>query len=428
METENTTTKTESEVSSVSSLRWSMRFLFKVVLPLACVAGAVVIAVVLVKTGPKAERVKPPQQARQVRVETVRRENSPTTVSALGTVIAAKQITMNPEVTGLITAMAPEVIPGGLIEKGQNLISIDRRDYETAVKQQESNLARAQLALQLEKGNQVVAAQEYEMLAEIIDESEKELVLRKPYLDQAVADIASSESALAKAKLDVQRCDLTAPFNAIIQDKYVDVGAHVSQGTALLSLIGTDEFWIEVKVPVDQLKWMKVPQTGEAEGASVKVYNPSVWSEGVSRQGTVIRLLAQLEEKGRRAQLLVSVKDPLCLNCQAGPQPKLLIGSYVAVEIEGRMLESVIAVKRDYLHDGNSVWVMNEENKLEIRPVKTIFRDADFVYITDGLEEGEQLITSDISAPVTGMLLRLEGQMPPKKSSDSAEKKREKQS
>ncbi len=421
METENKTPNTSSDAPSVSSLRWSLRFLFKVVLPIACVVGAVLTAIILVKTGPKAERKKPPQQARQVVVEIVQRGDVPTTVDASGKVFGAREITITPEVSGRITSISPELIPGGLIQKGQELVQIDSRDYEATVKQRESDLASAQLALKLEQGNQVVAVQEYEMLSEIVDDTEKDLVLRKPYLTQARANLASAQAALEKAKLDVRRCRITAPFNAIIQEKFVDVGARVSPTSPVLSIVGTDEFWLEVMVSEDQLKWITIPENNGTDGSEVNVYNSFVWGDGVSRQGTVIRLLGQLEEKGRRAQLLVSVKDPLCLDDASRGEPKLLIDSYVSVEIEGRLLDSVFAVNRDYLHDGDSVWVMNDQSRLEIRPVEIIFRDTDFVYVTDGIEDGQRIVTSEIAAPVDGMLLRLESAMAtPSVESDTA--------
>ncbi|MHC4551788.1 MAG: efflux RND transporter periplasmic adaptor subunit [Planctomycetota bacterium] len=423
METDNTSQPVQSDAPSVGSLRWSARFLFKVLLPAVCVAAAVFIAMVLVKTGPEAKRQKPPQQARQVTVETLERGDAQATVRATGKVGAARSVSLRPEVSGRVTAMRDEVIPGGLIEHRQELIQIDSRDYETVVKQRENELTRAQLALKLEAGNQKVAAQEYEMLAEMIDESEQELVLRKPQLVQAEANLAAAEAALAKAKLDVKRCTVRAPFNAIIQEKFVDVGAQVSPAGPLLSIIGTDAFWVEVKVRVESLKWFSVPADGSGQGAAVTIFNPTVWGKDESRQGTVLRLLGQLEQKGRRAQLLVSVDDPLCLTDASASKPKLLIDSYVSVEIEGEPLENVFAVNRDYLHDGDFVWVMNDQSRLEIRPVTVVFRGPEVVYITEGVAEGEKIITSEISAPVEGTLLRLEGQAQPQKPEGAGQKK-----
>ena len=135
METDGKLQANTSDAPSVGSLRWSLRFLFKVVLPLICVVAAVLVSVIMIKTGPKAKRQKPPQQARQVTVETLKRTDTQAIVHESGAVVPAQQTSLNPEVSGRVTAICPEVIPGGLIEQGQELVRIDSRDYETLVTQ-----------------------------------------------------------------------------------------------------------------------------------------------------------------------------------------------------------------------------------------------------------------------------------------------------
>ncbi len=409
METENKTPSNTSDAPSISSLRWSLRFLFKVVLPVICVIAAVVIAIILIKTRPKAQRQKPAQQARLVTVETAQQTNHQISVSAMGKVIPAKRITLSPEVSGRIVFVNPLVIPGGAIHKGQTLLRIDARDYEAVVKQRQSEVAKAQLNLKLEQGNQLVAQQEYEMLEDIIQDQDQELVLRKPHLQEAQTALEAAKAALAKAQLDVVRCTVTAPFNAVIQDKFVDVGAQVTVSSSLLTLMGTDEYWVEAKVWVSQLHWITVPENNQQPGARVKIFNSTVWEPDTYREGRVVRLLGQLEEAGRLAQLLISVKDPLVLESDSPDVPPVLVDSFVRVEIEGITLEGVFGVKRDYLRDGDNIWIMNDDNQMEIRPVNVVFREKQMVYLSDGLHAGDRIVTTDISAPVDGMLLRLNG-------------------
>ncbi|MBL7214915.1 MAG: HlyD family efflux transporter periplasmic adaptor subunit [Phycisphaerae bacterium] len=384
-----------------------LRIVVTWIIPAVIVIGALAFAKHQIDTRPKAERQKPPQQARLVTVQTAQQTNHQTVVSAMGTVVPAKQITLSPEVGGRIVFVSPLVIPGGAIQKGQTLIRIDSRDYETVVKQRESEVTKAQLNLKLEQGNQLVAQQEYEMLDDIVQDQDEELVLRKPHLEQAKAALEAAKSALAKAQLDVARCTITAPFNAVIQDKFVDVGAQVTASSSLLTLMGTDEYWVQVKVFVDELGWLTIPENNQQIGSSVKVYNSAAWGEGVYRDGMVLRLLGQLEEEGRLAQLLVSVKDPLSLENDLSDVPPILVDSYVRVDIEGTMLETVFGIKRDYLRDGDNIWIMNDEDRMEIRPVEVVFREKQMVYLSDGLQAGDRIVTTDISSPVDGMLLRL---------------------
>jgi len=120
----------------------------------------------------------------------------------------------------------------------------------------------------------------------------------------------------------------------------------------------------------------------------------------------VLRLYGELETQGQMARLLVVVDDPFCLKPKNHDQPKLLMGSIVSVEMQGRTLPSVFPVKRSHLRDNDTVWIMNS-GELHIRPVKIVFSGADQVYVSEGLAENEQLVVTDIAAPVAGMPLRV---------------------
>jgi RND family efflux transporter MFP subunit len=315
-------------------------------------------------------------------------------------------VTLRPQVAGQIVELSDDVVPGCIVQAGQKLMAIDRRDYEIAVQQRHSSVALAEKDLKVEQGNQAVAKQEYELLGEVIADEDRELVLREPQLASAEAALESAQAALNKAQLDLARCEISAPFNAVVQDKHVDLGATVTNTSQLVTLIGTDEAWIEVMVPAHKLRWLYIPQTNGDRGSSVTI-RCSAWRDDQSRTGRVIRLFGELETEGRMAQLLVSVDDPFCQKPENRNQPQLLVGSYVSAEIKGRTIDSVFPIKWSYLRDNSTVWIMNDKNELQIRDVQTVFRGPEYVYIRDGLAEGEKLVVTDISAPVADMPLRI---------------------
>lgn len=373
-------------------------------LPLCIVALSLGAYYYQMETRPKAARRPPERQARLVSVESLHRTTHRAVIPVMGTVRPAREITLRPEVTGVITEIDPVVVPGGIIHKGQVLFQIDARDYQAVVRQRESEVERARLNLKIESGSQTIARHEYNLLGDIVEEQDEELVLRKPHLEQARAALAAAEALLNQAKLNVQRCTIRAPFNAVIKEKYADLGARVSPSDALVSIIGVDTFWVELRVPVNQIDWMEIPGTPQQPGSAVHITNPSAWGEEVYRKGRIIRLLGHLEEQGRMAQVLAAVDDPLGLKDSG--KPPLLIGSYVRAEIQGRTIENVFPIRREYLRGGNRVWIMNEDNHLEIRPAEIVFRSKDTVYIRNGFQEGERIVTTYLSAPVEGMPLR----------------------
>jgi len=367
-------------------------------------------------TSPRAGRKKPPPQAKLVQVIPVRQADCTTTVKGDAVVMPAQEVMLRPQVTGQLVEISADVVPGGIVQAGQKLMAVDRRDYEILVRQRQYDVAKALKDLKVERGNQAIARQEYELLGEVISEEDRELVLREPQQASAQAAEESAKAALKKAQLDLSRCDIVTPFNAIIQDKHVDLGATVSVNTNLATLIGTDEAWIEVKVWIDKLKWLTIPRQNGEPGSTVKISNTLAWGADHYRTGRVVCLLGGLETQGRLARLLVAVEDPFCLKPENRDQPQLLMGSYVSAEIQGRTLSSVFPVKWTHLRgENNQVWIMDEEGRLEIRPVQIVFSDVDQVYVTEGLIEGEKLVVTDIAAPLEGMSLRVapvEGQSP----------------
>ena len=370
------------------------------------ITAAVAIYRYQIRTSPRAGRKKPPRQAKLVQVIPVRKDDCVAIIRQNGTVIPAQQVTLQPQVTGQIVEISDDVVPGCMVEAGQKLVAIDRRDYEIAVEQTQSTVAMTEKDLKLERGNQAVARQEFELLGEVITEEDRELVLREPQLASAQAALKSARAALKKSQINLARCEISAPFNAIVQRKHVDLGATVATNSQLVTLIGTDEAWIEVLVPTHEVQWLYIPQGNGDRGSRVTV-RCSAWKSGQSRTGRVVRLYGELEPEGRMAQLLVAVDDPFCLKPENRAAPQLLMGSYVSAEIQGRTLASVFPIKWSHLRDNNTVWTMNDKSELQIRKVEIAFRGPEQVYVRDGLAEGEHLVVTDISAPVPNMPLRV---------------------
>ncbi len=396
-----------NQKASGRGLRLLLGFLIRFLIPVLILAGALGFTKHQMDTRPQARRKKPARQARVVAVTTARQETINVTVEAAGTVVAAQTVTVSPEVSGRVIAMHPDLIPGGVVRAGQELVRIDARDYEYMLQQRLGEQARAKLNLRLEQGNQVIARHEYELLQDQVSEQEQDLVLRKPYLDSVDAAFKASVSSVDKAQLDVERCTVTAPFNGIIQTKNTELGGQVTRSTRLLTLTGTDVYWVEALVKVDELKWIEIPSENGPSGAKVRVYDEAAWGPGVFREGRVTRRLPDLQSQGRLAKLLVVVEDPLALTAAHAGQTQVLLNTYVKVEIQGKSLANAIAVGRAILHD-ESLWVMTDANQLAIRPVEIAHKGRDIVLVTSGVRAGERLVTTNIAAPIDGMALCLD--------------------
>lgn len=383
-------------------------FTLHILLPLIALACGIALTVYLLKTSPQAKPHKRTPSATLVEVQQLRLGSQKTVISAMGEVIPAKEIDMKPRVAGEVTTLSDEFIPGGFFLAGQPMLSIDKADYELVVRQLKSEAAKAESDLALEMGYQRIAQKEYELLGEQVSADEKDLILRQPQLAKLQASLDVARAKLAKAQLDLERTDLTAPFNTVIQSRSIDKGARVTESTLLARLVGTDEFWIRLTLPVAQLRWVRIPTSSTESGSSVKIYTQGGAAQAPYRLGQVIRLVAALEEQGRMAQLLVRVDDPLCRKTANIGKPRLLLGSYVRAEIEGIGIESAISIDRAHLHDGNTVWLMGDDGALDIREIEVLFRSRDHVVIANGVMDGERVVISSLSSPIEGIPLRLQ--------------------
>lgn len=402
---------TSHDTERPSKKKGRVRIVFiSVILPLIILAGGVFVAMHFMKTSPKAVPRQKPVFETLVQVETIKFGSEQTIVSGMGSVLAAREVDLKSRVGGDVVYLNEEVVPGGVLAEGQTVLKIDPANYQFRVSQLESEVARAEADLVLEMGNQRVARKEFELLGEDALEEEKALMLRLPQLRQKEAALKSSRSKLAEAALELERTTLTAPFDSVIRSKYIELGSRVTESTPVAHLIGTDSFWVQVSVPVDKLDWIKFPEKQDLDqGSAVRIFTKTSGGPDEFRTGRVIRLAADLEEGGRMAKVIVAVEDPLCLQPQNRGRPVLFLGSYVRVEIDGRILDEVYPLNRAHLRDNNTIWLLGDDSTLEIRPVSPVFKGPSTVLLQKEVQPGEKLIVSNISTPVAGMKVRPEG-------------------
>ena len=374
--------------------------IFKIVIPLMIIAAGGAAWSYFKATTPEMKRSAPRRHISVVEVRTARQSNARTNISAMGSVTASREVTLKAQVSGVVLSANDQFVPGGLIPKGTVLLSLDPADYEVKVKKAQSALSNAQAALVIEQGNQNIAREELRLLSELSTDtvSHTDLALRKPQLRQARADIDSAKADLRQAALNLNRTVVKAPFNAMIIERNVNVGAYVGTQESLVSLVGTDAFWIKALVSLDQLAYIDLEYPG---GCPVEIRSQAGKGHW---KGRVIKVSGKLNETSRMATVIVAIADPLGIK-KAEPGPRLMIDDYVTAEITGRELNNVIELPRAALKDENTVWI-NNNDALDIRKVTLAWKSTHKIYVQTGVTPGEQVVMSDLSTPVQGMALK----------------------
>jgi hypothetical protein len=113
-------------------------------------------------------------------------------------------------------------------------------------------------------------------------------------------------------------------------------------------------------------------------------------------------MIGTLDNQTRLARVLITVPDPLGRKSDA---PPLILDTLIEAQIEGRPIEDVVRLSRDYVRDRDTVWVM-KDGKLEIRETDIVFRDAQYAYIRGGLTDGEEVVITTLATVADGVGLR----------------------
>lgn len=385
--------------------------ILKVVLPPVVIVAGIAFLVMLVKSKPEAPRRPQDDRALLVDVQSVTSARHEVKVRANGTVIAAEQIVLAPEINGRVVWTSDQLVPGGRFRRGEPVFRIDPRDYRLAVEAQSAEVQRAQLEVQLEEGRQRVAEREWNLFESTRTPTPEgqsapsdDLALRRPQRETAEVTLRSARSGAERARLALSKASLTAPFNAMVVNESLDVGQLVGPNTQAATLVGTDAFWVRVSIPLASLGSLRLPD-GDTPGPIVRV-TQNVGARRVERSGRVLRLLPDLDAVGSMARLLVAIEDPLALSEENRGSLPILLGSYVDVEIAADPLESAIEVPRVALREGNRVFVMTADDQLSVRTVEIGWARDESVLVVSGLESGERIVISRVPTPVDGMPLR----------------------
>jgi RND family efflux transporter MFP subunit len=385
-------------------------------LSIGVIVASIAMAAVLVATKEEPPREEKPLEGTLVEVIQIRTDRHEVDLHAKGTVVPAQEIVLQPELGGRVVWQSPELVAGGRFKADQPIVRIDPRDYQLQVESRRSEVNTAKLALSIEARRGEVAKREWNAFGEMdVSDEQRALAQREPQLEASRLALKAAQSSLKKAQLDLTRTTLRAPFNAIVVSENVDAGQLINSQTSVARLVGTDEYHVQVSVPVVSLRNARV-RTADTPGSEVRIIQ-HVGQETIERPGEVIRHLPDLDPGGAMARLLVSIENPLG---KRGDLP-LLLGSFVDVAIGAQPIDNAIRLPRVALRNGRSVYVMNDQDLLEIRDVQIAWTEPDAVLITGGLSADDRVITSRIATPVPNMLLRTAASTPNAPAADPSE-------
>ncbi len=358
------------------------------------------------------------------------------------------------EVEGRLIQIHPELESGAMLKKGELVLKIDPREYELAVAKLEADIrqVKAQLKelavreandrelLKLEERSLQLTENQLKRLQSLLErnsvsasqvDDQMRAVLAQRRSVQTIRNalklyplerhslealLAVKQASLERAQLDLAKTSIRCPFDCRVGDVVLQVGQFVRAGEVLFEAQGTDVTEVEAQVPLNQLRnlidrniKLSQPVTMSAESVR-KLFNFDVivrYRIGdfeAEWKARVDRMREHIEPQTHTIGLVVAVDKPY-EKAIPGKRPPLVEGMFCEVEFRGKPRKQRAVIPRLALRSRNTVFVLDEQNRLRRRSVEVEFSQANFLCLRSGLKPNERLIVSDPAPAIEGMLV-----------------------
>lgn len=382
-------------------------------------------AVVLIGCG-RQQQVQVKQDAGPIAVRTapvVSREMR-RVVESVGALFPYEEILISAEVEGRVSQVNVDL--GDEVSTGQVMVQIHEEEQRYLLAQNEAQLRQSleRLGLKDEKdrvkdirevpevrraqADLYDAEQRYKRARSLVDQG----IASQADLDQAQAKYKSLQAAYDatlfqtrnqiqeverfKAVVDLQRKKLRdttvrAPFPASVKERQVAVGQYVRVSTPLLTLVKVDPIRLRVEIPERMAPWIKTGQTIDVllEAYADRVFRGKIWR------------IAPTVEQTKRTFVVEALID--------NPNGALKAGSYAKARVPTEKVDRIrlVPVRAvNYVLGSNKAYVVRN-GVVDAREVKLGDRFEQEVEILEGIEDGDQVATTQVVRLDTGTKVRV---------------------
>lgn len=378
-------------------------------LPLIILFGFLLIAALFYFNEPAPARSAPARPAPiAVEVMSLKLQNVQIKVESYGTVQPRTQSMLVAQVSGQITKVNSAFRDGGFFESNEVLLEIDPRDYVADVKIAEASLVDAQQVLMEETARAEQASKDWKRLGR--GESPSDLVLRKPQMLAAKARLASASANLDKARLDLERTKIRAPYAGRTLRNLVDLGQVVSMNAQLGEIYSTDA--VEIRLPIRNrdLAYVSLPEqytnSQVKPGDQPKVVLTSQLTGNESWDGEIVRTESAIDTNARQLHVVAKIDKPFAVISDAEdskpPTRPIKIGEYVNAFITGKLLENVLSIPVDAIYQNSYVYIV-VDGLLQRRNIDITWNSGERAIIQSGLEAGDQLVLTPLGQVTSGV-------------------------
>ncbi len=378
-----------------------MAKLLRILLPLVILGLGYIGYGLLAEKEPQRKRSRPVPRLIETEVTILNREDFRVTLSTQGIVRPHNETLLTPRVSGRVIKVSPKFESGSFFSKDDILLELDPSDFLAALSSAEASLARAEAALAQEDARAKQALLDWTDLG--YTDAPTDLVLRKPQLKEAEANVKAAHADLLSRQNDFDRTKVRAPYDGRVRLRSVGLGQSVSPGTTIGEIFSTDFAQVRLSLSARELIHVQLPNNPDDPPVPVTLTDALATENPASWQGLIVRTEGSLDERSRKLFVIARVDDPFALKTDNPHTAPLRIGQPIRAELRGNTIKDVFIIPRDTLLRPNEI-VLIEPEALTIKRtrIEPVWSDAENLIVRDNITEGWLLSTSRISTAPQG--------------------------
>jgi len=329
-------------------------------------------------------------------------------IDSFGVVKPRTQTRLFPQVAAKVIKISDNFREGGFFEKGDPLIEVDKRDYETQLKVSEADYQTAIQQLEEEKARVKQAIDDWKRLGK--SNKAPALVLRKPQLAAANARVAAAIAKLSQAKLNLKRTVIKAPYAGRVLVKSVDIGQFITSATSLGEIYAIDYVEIRLPLPDTSLPFIDLPENSRdhlLRGHFQKViFRGHLGGLNQRWQGKIVRTEGAIDANTHQLYVIAQITDPYA-SSEKNVIP-LKIGQYLEATIEGEIIENAIVIPAKFVYQQQYVYLF-KKGAVYRQDIEIAWSNEGDVVVKEGLKPGDKLVSTLLGQIISGTKVRLKG-------------------